>query len=72
MSGPQRTLLIILAFVALILGSFIWFIATWDAEREEPVTIISPPAPLLLVANIPGSGAAPRSAGPALAQSAFV
>jgi TRAP-type C4-dicarboxylate transport system permease small subunit len=38
MTGPQRTLLVILAFVALILGSFIWFISTWDASKEEPVT----------------------------------
>ena len=59
MTGPQRTLLIILAFVALVVGSFIWFIATWDAEREEPVAKSQPA--FLLAKNIPGSGAAPRT-----------
>ncbi len=44
MSPTQRTLLIILVFVALIVGSFIWFIATWDPAREQPVTGITPPA----------------------------
>ncbi|MDX5401089.1 MAG: hypothetical protein LPK02_01855 [Rhodobacterales bacterium] len=38
MSPTQRTLLIILVFVALILGSFIWFIATWDPAQEQPVS----------------------------------
>jgi len=61
MSGPRRTILIILAFIALVLGSFIWFIATWDAGREAPVTL-RPAAPFLLATSIPGSGAAPRSA----------
>jgi len=35
-----RTLLAIFAFIALMLGSFIWFVATWDAEAEEPVSVI--------------------------------
>ena len=38
MSGKSLTLLAILAFVALTLGSFIWFIVTWDKTAEEPVT----------------------------------
>ena len=42
MSPTQRTLLIILAFVAMIVGSFIWFIATWDPSQEEPVTELAP------------------------------
>mgnify|MGYP001828350909 CR=1 FL=1 len=37
MSPMQRTLLAIFAFIALTLGSFIWFIATWDASKEDPV-----------------------------------
>lgn len=41
MTPMQRTLLAILAFVALTLGSFIWFIATWDPAREEPVTQVT-------------------------------
>lgn len=32
------TLLAILAFVTLTLGSFIWFIVTWDPAKEESVT----------------------------------
>lgn len=39
MSGVKLTLLGIAAFVALMLGSFIWFIATWDKSNEEPVSL---------------------------------
>ena len=38
MSGKALTLLVIFAFVAFGTGSFIWFIATWDKTREEPVS----------------------------------
>ncbi|WP_198389333.1 hypothetical protein [Roseovarius faecimaris] len=38
MSPTQRTLLLIFSFVAFMLGSFIWFIATWDAEKEQSLT----------------------------------
>jgi len=38
MSGKTLTLLAILAFGAFGVGSFIWFIATWDKTREEPVS----------------------------------
>jgi hypothetical protein len=31
---PRKTLLLIAAFIALTLGSFIWYIATWDAEER--------------------------------------
>jgi hypothetical protein len=34
----KGTLLLIFAFVAFMLGSFIWFVVTWDAEKEQPVT----------------------------------
>lgn len=44
MSANQKTLLAIAAFVALCVGSFIWFIATWDATREEPVSHAAPTA----------------------------
>jgi Na+-transporting NADH:ubiquinone oxidoreductase subunit NqrD len=40
MSPQQRTLLLIAVFVALIIGSFIWFIATWDPAQEQPVSTI--------------------------------
>ena len=46
MEGGQMTnlqiLLLIAAFLALTLGSFIYYIATWDAEAEESLTIILP------------------------------
>jgi hypothetical protein len=38
MNPMQRTLLVIAVFVALIVGSFVWFIVTWDAANESPVT----------------------------------
>lgn len=34
----QRTLWIIVLFLCLIVGSFVWFVATWDREREQPVS----------------------------------
>ena len=37
MTPKTRTLLVILAFVAFTLGSFIWFILSWDAASQEPV-----------------------------------
>lgn len=33
----RRVLLLIAAFVTLTLGSFIWFIATWNPQMEQPV-----------------------------------
>ena len=38
-----RTLLLIFAFIALVLGSFIWFVATWDKEAEQPVSLRAAP-----------------------------
>ncbi|AKS47322.1 hypothetical protein SAMN05444287_3037 [Octadecabacter temperatus] len=37
-----RTLLLIFAFLALMIGSFVWFVITWDASKEEPVSAIRP------------------------------
>ncbi|KPP84122.1 MAG: hypothetical protein HLUCCA08_01285 [Rhodobacteraceae bacterium HLUCCA08] len=58
-----RTLLLILAALAFMVGSFIWFVATWDRAAEAPVTRhdAPQPAPLPWVRHIPGSGAEPRS-----------
>lgn len=33
-----RTLILILAFLAVTVGSFIWFVATWDPSARAPVT----------------------------------
>lgn len=38
----RRVLLLIAAFVALIFGSFIWFIATWDPDKEQPIGQLTP------------------------------
>lgn len=38
----KKTLLLIAAFVTLTLGSFIWFIATWDADNEQPIGQLAP------------------------------
>ncbi len=55
MTPVQRTLLIILAFVVISVGSFIWYIATWDPAEHEPVSV-------LRSNTAPGLEAAPRSA----------
>ncbi|MDU8910826.1 hypothetical protein [Aestuariicoccus sp. MJ-SS9] len=55
------TLLTIAAALAFMVGTFVWFVVTWDAEAEKSLT--QNDAPLLLLGeNTPGSGAAPRSA----------
>ncbi len=38
----RQVLMLIAAFVTLILGSFIWFIATWDAAKEQPIGMQMP------------------------------
>jgi len=40
----RQVLMLIAAFVTLILGSFIWFIATWDADNEQPIGQLTPAA----------------------------
>ena len=37
-----RTLLLILAALTLMIGSFVWFVATWDREAEEPISQVRP------------------------------
>ncbi|MCH2163600.1 MAG: hypothetical protein MK098_02960 [Marinovum sp.] len=41
MNNQTKTLLLIAAFIAAMIGSFIWFVATWDPSKEEPVSAIS-------------------------------
>ena len=38
----RQVLLLIAAFITLTLGSFIWFIATWDADNEQPIGQLVP------------------------------
>ena len=33
-----RTLALIFAALALMIGSFIWFVTTWDRDAEAPVS----------------------------------
>ncbi|WP_299685614.1 hypothetical protein [uncultured Tateyamaria sp.] len=37
MTGIQKTLLAIAAFVAIAVGTFVYFIANWDATRTQPI-----------------------------------
>jgi hypothetical protein len=48
MSGKTLTLLLIMAFVALTLGSFVWFILSWDKATTQSVT----PEPKLIEERI--------------------
>lgn len=38
----KKTLLLIAAFLTLTIGSFIWFIVTWDADNEQPIGQLLP------------------------------
>ncbi len=40
--STAQILLLIGAFLTLTIGSFIWFIATWDAAKEQPVSLTVP------------------------------
>ncbi|PRY78144.1 hypothetical protein CLV80_104108 [Yoonia maritima] len=40
--NKTKTLLLIAAFVTLTLGSFIWFIVTWDPAKEQPIGQLTP------------------------------
>ena len=44
-----RTLLLIFAAIAFMLGSFIWFVATWDPAREDSVSRANPHKETFLV-----------------------
>lgn len=38
----KKTLILIFAALALMIGSFIWFVTTWDASKEQPISFIWP------------------------------
>ena len=38
-----RTLILILAALAFMVGSFIWFVATWDASKEKSLSQLARP-----------------------------
>ncbi|PRY81595.1 hypothetical protein [Marivita geojedonensis] len=38
MNGPVKATLAVIAIVLIgMAGSFIWFVATWDKEAEQPI-----------------------------------
>ena len=37
MTPVQRTLLAIAAFLALAVGTFVYFIVNWDASKAQPI-----------------------------------
>jgi hypothetical protein len=43
MTPIQRTLLAIFAFMAVAIGSFIWFIANWDKATTKPIGAVTVP-----------------------------
>ncbi|MEL6452395.1 MAG: hypothetical protein AAFQ19_14155 [Pseudomonadota bacterium] len=62
MTPIQRTLLAIAAFVTIALGSFIYFIANWDATKAEPIGMINDTAPFILPNKLWGLGQSPSPA----------
>ncbi|MBT8410239.1 MAG: hypothetical protein KJP02_00390 [Octadecabacter sp.] len=58
----KNTLLLIFAFLALMIGSFIWFVATWDRDAEQPVSMApSSSWPIQLPPEGPPAAGAPFS-----------
>lgn len=33
----RNTLILIFAALTIMIGSFVWFVATWDRDAEEPI-----------------------------------
>ncbi len=51
--SKTKILLLILAFVILTFGSFIWMIITWDRDTEESITGTLPKPTLALAQILP-------------------
>jgi len=68
MTGIQRTLLAIAAFVVVAVGSFVYFIANWDASKTDPIGTLHDASPFLSLEIPRGPGQRP---GPAPAAGAF-
>jgi hypothetical protein len=43
-----QVLMLIGAFLCVTVGSFVWYIATWDATAREPVTLLIEPTGAIL------------------------
>ncbi|MEO0391386.1 MAG: hypothetical protein AAF218_10675 [Pseudomonadota bacterium] len=55
MTGIQRTLLGIAAFVVIAVGSFIYFIVNWDASKAEPIGMKNNAIPFISPDKLRGS-----------------
>ncbi|WP_299613599.1 hypothetical protein [uncultured Tateyamaria sp.] len=62
MTGIQRTLLAIAAFVAIAVGTFVYFIANWDASKAEPIGMKSNETPFISPNKPRGLGQRPSPA----------
>ena len=62
MTGIQKTLLAIAAFILLGVGTFIYFITNWDASKAEPIGAATPIHPVSVPENSRGLGQSPRPA----------
>ena len=62
MTPIQRTLLAIAAFVALAVGTFIYFIANWDASKAKPIGLMRDSSPVILPSKLRGLGQRPSPA----------
>ncbi len=62
MTPIQRTLLAIAAFIAVAVGTFIYFIANWDASKAEPIGTLRERSPFILPSKLRGLGQSPSPA----------
>ena len=66
MTPIQRTLLAIAAFLALAVGTFIYFIANWDASKAQSIGRMEGPA---LISSQIRQGTGGSASGSALIKS---
>lgn len=59
MTPIQRTLLAIAALVAIAVGTFIYFIANWDASKAEPIGSMDSTSPFPVSKKSRGLGKSP-------------
>lgn len=62
MTPIQLTLLAIAAFIAVALGTFIYFITHWDASKAQPIGAQHNPPPFISPNKPRGLGQSPSPA----------
>lgn len=62
MTPIQRTLLAIAAFVTIAVGTFIYFIANWDASKAQPIGMQGNTIPFTWQEKLRGLGQRPSPA----------